>query len=73
MHLYKRVISSVVPAPTPIHILNSVRVVGQQNRLPRKAVDAPAPEVFKARLDKALKNLVRWKVSLPMAGLVGSG
>ncbi|KFV08427.1 hypothetical protein N339_01664, partial [Pterocles gutturalis] len=35
-----------------------VRVVRHWNRLPREAVDAPSLEVFKARLDKALSNLV---------------
>jgi len=30
-------------------------------------VDAPSLEVFKARLDGALSNLVYWKVLLPMA------
>jgi len=44
-----------------------VRVVSQWHRLPREVVDAPSPEVFKARLDGALSNLVQWKVSLPMA------
>jgi len=34
----------------------------------REALDAPLLEVFKARLDGALRNLVWWKVSLPMAG-----
>ena len=34
------------------------RVVRQWNRLPREAVDAPSLEVFKARLDGALGNLV---------------
>ncbi|KFV10887.1 hypothetical protein N340_12852, partial [Tauraco erythrolophus] len=34
------------------------RVVRQWNRLPREAVDAPSLEVFKARLDEALGNLV---------------
>ena len=29
---------------------------------------APSLEVFKARLDGALNNLVWWKVSSPMAG-----
>ncbi|KFW04938.1 hypothetical protein N326_11298, partial [Eurypyga helias] len=29
-----------------------------RNRLPREAVDAPSLEVFKARLDEALSNLV---------------
>ena len=44
-----------------------MRVVRHWNRLPREVVDAPSLEVFKARLDGALSNLVRWKVSLPMA------
>ncbi|GAB0191025.1 triadin [Grus japonensis] len=46
----------------------TVRVVRHWNRLPREAVDAPSLEVFKARLDGALGNLVWWRVSLPMAG-----
>ncbi|KFQ91409.1 hypothetical protein Y956_09319, partial [Nipponia nippon] len=33
-------------------------VVRHWNRLPREAVDAPSLEVFKARLDGALSNLV---------------
>ena len=36
--------------------------------MPREVVDAPSLEVFKARLDEALSNLVQWKVSLPVAG-----
>ncbi|KFU95607.1 hypothetical protein M959_09065, partial [Chaetura pelagica] len=36
----------------------SVRVVRHWNRLPREVVDAPFLEVFKARLDGALSNLV---------------
>ena len=36
----------------------TVRVVRHWNRLPREVVDAPSPEVFKARLDGALSNLV---------------
>ena len=35
-----------------------VRVVRHWNRLPREAVDAPSLELFKARLDGALGNLV---------------
>ncbi|PKU43850.1 hypothetical protein llap_5846 [Limosa lapponica baueri] len=47
-----------------------VRVVRHWNRLPRETVDAPSLEVFKARLDGLLSNLVWWEVSvsLPMAG-----
>ncbi|GAB0206518.1 hypothetical protein GRJ2_003117400 [Grus japonensis] len=44
----------------------TVRVVRHWNRLPREVVEAP--EVFKARLDGALGNLVWWRVSLIMAG-----
>ncbi|KFM03001.1 hypothetical protein AS27_15501, partial [Aptenodytes forsteri] len=36
----------------------TVRVVRHWNRLPREAVDAPFLEVFKARLDGTLSNLV---------------
>jgi len=36
----------------------TVRVVKHWNRLPREAVDAASLEVFKARLDGALSNLV---------------
>ena len=36
----------------------TVRVVRHWSRLPREAVDAPSLEVFKARLDGALSNLV---------------
>ncbi|KFM14028.1 hypothetical protein AS27_12672, partial [Aptenodytes forsteri] len=36
----------------------TVRVVRHWNRLPREAVDAPSLEVFKARLDGALSNMV---------------
>ena len=35
-----------------------VRVVRHWNRLPREVVAAPSLEVFKARLDGALSNLV---------------
>ncbi|KFQ31375.1 hypothetical protein N332_14069, partial [Mesitornis unicolor] len=34
------------------------RVVRHWHRLPREAVDAPSLEGFKARLDRALGNLV---------------
>ncbi|KFU92062.1 hypothetical protein M959_00523, partial [Chaetura pelagica] len=36
----------------------TVRVVRHWNRLPRDAVDAPSLEVFKARLDRAVCDLV---------------
>ncbi|GAB0183591.1 hypothetical protein GRJ2_000824400 [Grus japonensis] len=36
----------------------TVRVVRQWNRLPREAVEVPSLEVFKARLDGALGNVV---------------
>ncbi|KFZ52920.1 hypothetical protein N321_13280, partial [Antrostomus carolinensis] len=36
----------------------TVRVVRHWNRLAKEVVDAPSLEVFKARLDEALRNLV---------------
>jgi len=45
-----------------------MRVMRHWHRLPREAVDVASLEVFKARLDGALSNLVWWKMSLLMAG-----
>lgn len=39
-----------------------------RNQLSREGVDALSPELFKARLDGALNNVIQWKASLPMAG-----
>jgi len=36
----------------------TMRVVKRWHRLPRETLDAPSVEVFKARLDGALSNLV---------------
>ncbi|KFW70722.1 hypothetical protein AS28_13989, partial [Pygoscelis adeliae] len=36
----------------------TMRVMRHWSRLPREVVDAPSLEVFKARLDGALSNLV---------------
>ncbi|KFP22370.1 hypothetical protein Z169_15299, partial [Egretta garzetta] len=36
----------------------TMRVVKYWNRLPRKVVEAPSLEAFKARLDGALSNLI---------------
>ncbi|KFR03233.1 hypothetical protein N306_07300, partial [Opisthocomus hoazin] len=36
----------------------TMSMVKHWNRLPREAVDAPSLEVFKARLDGALRNLI---------------
>ena len=47
----------------------TMRVVRCWNGLPREAVNALSLEVFKARLDGALGNLVQWKLSLPTAGI----
>jgi len=45
-----------------------MRVVRHWNRLSTEIVDAPSLEVFKARLDGALSNLILWKMFLPVAG-----
>jgi len=35
-----------------------MKVMSHWNRLPREAVNAPAWEVFKVKLDRALSNLI---------------
>jgi len=45
-----------------------MRVVTPWPRFPREAVAALSLAGFKARLDRALSNLVWWKMSLAMAG-----
>jgi len=51
----------------------TMRVVRRWHRLPRETVDASSLEVFKARLDGALSNLVWWKMSLAHGREVGTG
>jgi len=49
------------------------RVVTLWNRLPKKVVDAPSLEAFKARLDVALGSLVWWLATLHVAGRLKLG
>lgn len=48
--------------------LLTVMVLRHQYRLPGKAADVLSLEVFEAKLNGALSNLLSWKVFLPMAG-----
>jgi len=43
-------------------------VVKHWPRLPREVGDVPSLEIFKARLDGALSNLICLKMSLTIAG-----
>ena len=45
-----------------------MRVVKHWHTLPREVVNAPSLETFKARLDRALSNLIQSKMSLLIAG-----
>ena len=44
------------------------RMVTHWSRLPREIVDASFLEAFKVRLDVALGSLVKWFVTLHIAG-----
>jgi len=48
-----------------------MRVVKHWNRLPREVAEAPSLEILKARLDRALSNLIWLKMSLLIAGGLG--
>jgi len=48
-----------------------MRVVKHWNRLPTEVVEDPSLETFKARLDRALSNLIYLKISLLTAGRLG--
>jgi len=48
-----------------------VRLVKHWNKMPGKAIDASSLETFKARLDRALSNLVHFNTSLFTAGGLG--
>jgi len=45
-----------------------MRLVRPWTRLLREVVDPHSLEVFKAKLDWALSNMMQWKVSLLIAG-----
>ena len=47
-----------------------MRMVRHWHRLPSKSADASSLEAFRARLDGALSNLVKWELSLPIAGVL---
>jgi len=49
----------------------TMRVVRHGNRLPREAVAALSPEVFKAKLDRALSNLEGLLEGVPAHGRGG--
>lgn len=49
------------------HIFYSMGGEAGSNRVPREVVDPLPLEVFKARMDEALSNMVYWKVFLPTA------
>ena len=46
----------------------TIRLLRHWNMLPRNVVEALSLEIFKARLDRALSNLIYLQVSLFIAG-----
>jgi len=46
----------------------TLRVVKTWHGLPRDMVDAPSPETFKVRLDRALSNPIQFDISLLITG-----
>jgi len=49
----------------------TMRVVKHWHRLSREVVNAPSLETFQARLDRALSNVIEWKMSQLTAGALG--
>jgi len=49
----------------------TMRVVKHWHGLPSEVVEAPSLETFKARLDRALSNLIWLRISLLTAGELG--
>ena len=49
-------------------IFFTMRVMKHRHRLPREVVNTPSLETFKVRLDGALSNLIKLKMSLLTAG-----
>lgn len=49
------------------------REVRHWNKFHGVVVDVPTLEMFNAKLDGSLSNLIWWKLSLPMAGMLELG
>lgn len=59
--------ASAICWPMIFAICMIISVLVLWDRLPTETVDASSLEVFKAKLDMALRNQVWWKVSLCIA------